>query len=373
MFLLGRRIAVVGSALLIALAVGWGVGAAAKAEAKQVVSPCGTADIPAWSPDGKQIAWYGHRWPLPPLHHRSAATSVLRAFCVSDADGKNVRPLRNTVCSEHCSGAWVNQPCQIDWVRPGLLVYQNDAGIYTIALDQKPQLLSNKTGAPGERFSTDAAGDLIAGGSPACPHCSGPVKILSLPTGAVVGVVGGTKLDNTDPSLSPDGKQVVFARNPAVDAGQTPGGIWTAAVDGSHLHRLVQRGANPLWSPAGNRIAYFGPTLSPQAALRLVAPQGGVSTTLLRSGVGTLFGWSPDGRLIAFADSSEKLAVIDVATRKVRKLPVQFHGYTSSSVAWSPDSQQLLVVWKPPAHSKCPTGLWQIPANGAKPRLVHGC
>jgi len=31
------------------------------------------------------------------------------------------------------------------------------------------------------------------------------------------------------------------------------------------------------------------------------------------------------------------------------------------------------VVWRPPAHSSCPTGLWRVPIDGAKPRLVHGC
>jgi Tol biopolymer transport system component len=105
-----------------------------------------------------------------------------------------------------------------------------------------------------------------------------------------------------------------------------------------------------------------------------VAPQGGVSTTLLRSGLGGLvFGWSPDGRRIAFADSSGKLAVVDVATKKVRKLLKLQAPYGSWSVAWSPNSRQLLVVWRPPAHSSCPSGLWRVPIDGAKPRLVHGC
>jgi dihydroxyacetone kinase-like predicted kinase len=63
----------------------------------------------------------------------------------------------------------------------------------------------------------------------------------------------------------------------------------------------------------------------------------------------------------------------DVATKKVRRLLKLQLPYESSSVAWSPNSRQLLVVWRPPPHSSCPTGLWRVPIDGAKPRLVHGC
>jgi TolB protein len=184
-------------------------------------------------------------------------------------------------------------------------------------------------------------------------------------------MVGGTKLDNTGPSLSPDGTQVVFARRPANDSGRPS--IWTAAADGSHLQRLEQGGDDPLWSPAGDRIAYLAPTGPSQWAWRLVAPQGGASTTLLRSAPGTVFGWSPNGRWIAFPDSKGRLAVVDVATKKVRTLLKLRLPYSSSDVAWSPNSQQLLVVWRPPTHSSCPSGLWRVPIGSAKPQLVHGC
>jgi Tol biopolymer transport system component len=104
-----------------------------------------------------------------------------------------------------------------------------------------------------------------------------------------------------------------------------------------------------------------------------VAPQGGASTLLLRNAPGTVFGWSPNGRWIAFPDSKGRLAVVDVATRKVRRLLKLQLPYSASSAVWSPNSQQLLVVWRPPAHSSCPSGLWRVPVSGSKPHLVHGC
>src|SRR5437762_12765 len=100
----GRSAAVVDSAL--AIAVVFGCGSAGGVAVKRAVSPCGRATAPTWSPDGTQIAWYGFRWPLPPSHHAAGSYNVLRAICISDADGKHLHRLRNTVCSEHCPNAF---------------------------------------------------------------------------------------------------------------------------------------------------------------------------------------------------------------------------------------------------------------------------
>ena len=371
MNLLGRWMTGVASALAIAVAVGCASGgAAAKSQASRAVSPCGRATSPAWSPDGTQIAWFGYRWPLPPNHHATGSYNILRAFCTSSTDGTQLQPLPRTTCSERCSNNLGDPPGQLNWVGPSLLVYGSDDGIHTISVGQKPKLLA-RTGLDG--YSLDAQGDRVAANdfAAACTSCRGPVRIFSVPSGAVVGVVGGTKLFNYEPSLSPDGSQVVFARRRAADSGRPA--IWTANADGSHLRRLERNGNNPLWSPAGNRIAYLAPTGPARWAWRLVAPQGGASTTLLRNGPGTVFGWSPNGRWIAYPDSKGRLAIIDVTTRRVRRLLQLRLPYSSSSVAWSPNSQQLLVVWRPPAHSGCPSGLWRVPIDGTKPHLVHGC
>ena len=105
------------------------------------VSPCGSVGLPTtWSPSGKQVAWYGNRWPLPHLHHRPADVTVLRAICVSDADGKHVQPIRYTVCGEHCFRDLSDGADQLDWVGPRLLLYGNDFGIFAISVGRKPEL-----------------------------------------------------------------------------------------------------------------------------------------------------------------------------------------------------------------------------------------
>ena len=215
-----------------------------------------------------------------------------------------------------------------------------------------------------EQFSVDSAGDRVAAGFSNCPQCAGPVTVLGVPSGRLVGRIGGKTLDNITPSLSPDGKEVVFARQYADDSGRTKG-IWTASANGSRLRRLVPTGITPLWSPAGNRIAY----LAPSGALRLVAPQGGRSKTLVPRNVVWLFGWSPDGKQIAFQGPGGSLEIVDVATGKARKLmQLRF----APNVAWSPSSQELLVKTQPLRLSRC-ASLWRVPAGGGKPKLLRNC
>ena len=194
------------------------------------------------------------------------------------------------------------------------------------------------------------------------------MTVLSVPSGALVGRIGGTKFDNITPSISPDGKQVVFVRDYADDSGRTKG-IWTASADGSHLRRLERAGRWPLWSPDGRRIAYLRGKTPGSPALLLVSPQGGRPTTLIRGSVWTIFGWSPDGSRIAFENARQRLKVVDVATGEVRSL---FELRFAPSVAWSPDSQELLVKTQPLRDNRC-ASLWRVLAGGGKPRLLRNC
>jgi Tol biopolymer transport system component len=229
-----------------------------------------------------------------------------------------------------------------------------------------PQPIGRRFGSL-ERFSVDSAGDRVAAGAPTCPHCSGPITVLDVPSGALVGRIGGKTIDNVAPSISPDGGKVVFAR-------YTSGylvralGLWTASADGRNLRRIVTTGAQPRWSPDGTTIAYLAqpPRWS---TLQLVAPRGGKSRTLL-SGVWSVYGWSPDGTQIALElGRGQRLAVVDVATGKVRTL-LRLH--SASTVDWSADSQELLVKTQPRRRNRC-AFLWRVPAAGGKPQLLRRC
>jgi hypothetical protein len=317
---------------------------------------------PTWSPDGQEIAFYGRRWPPPstPLHRNP--NDILQAFCVVGADGTNAQPLRYTVCFSKCP----DLPYQLQWLAPNELLALRDGAILQFAPGSKPKPIARINDFS---FVTDTAGTRLAAGTPDCPQCAGPLTILSLPSGALVGHVGGTKLDNVTPSLSSDGTRVVFGRHPGNDSGGAPG-IWTANVDGSRLRRLVNTGQHPLWSPAGAEVAYIA-AAGKTVALRLVSSSGGKSRALVAGGVQNVFGWSPDGRYIAFETGSGTfgtLAVVDTASGTVRRLLKLYYAPTA---VWKADSSELL-AYSLAKSQKC-WSLTRVPVDGSAPTVISSC
>ena len=120
----------------------------------------------------------------------------------------------------------------------------------------------------------------------------------------------------------------------------------------------------------GGKIAYVA-FAGKSVALRLVSAGGGKSRALVPRNVENVFGWSPDGKSIAFETghgSIGKLAVVDVATGKVRSL---LQLYYAPTAAWSSDSSELLANTVPKTQ-KC-WSTWRVPADGSKPTLISSC
>ena len=342
--------------------------AAASHASSATYSPCRQVDLPAWSPDGTQIVYYGRRWPAPGGHGNP--NSVLQAYCTMNADGTNAQPLPSTVCHAKCQ----DPPGQIDWLRPDEILYLVDGGpIYRFAPGSKPTKL---TTINDTSFAISADEKRIASGPffPGCTSCAGPISVVSLASARIVGLAGGKKLANTFPSLSPDGKRVVFERD-AADGSGKPFGIWTADANGRRLHQIAKVGEQPLWSPTGGQIAYLAQA-GKTVALRVIAPGGGRSRTLVAKNVQNVFGWSPDGTSIAFESGTGtigKLSVVEVATGKVRTL-LQLH--LSPSASWAPDSTELVAntVTKVDSHGieEC-WATWRVPADGSTPTRLSSC
>ncbi len=135
-----------------------------------------------------------------------------------------------------------------------------------------------------------------------------------------------------------------------------PSHIWSVAPDGSGLRRLTPRDSNdyaPTWSPDHTAIAYIHRGGGKTSLWRMKA--GGShrrriaysGPSLTRSA--TSLAWSPDGKSIAGGVRVSKsnpyrlaITVLDLATRKSRRVGTIDWAMTLTSVDWSPDSRKLL-------------------------------
>jgi acylaminoacyl-peptidase len=108
----------------------------------------------------------------------------------------------------------------------------------------------------------------------------------------------------TDPELSPDGRQIVYARNfMDVMQDRRRSNLWTINADGERHRPLTtgnHRHSHPRWSPDGTRLLYQSDAAdNPQILVRWMdTGQTATVATLAESPLGMV--WSPDGEWIAF-------------------------------------------------------------------------
>jgi Tol biopolymer transport system component len=302
---------------------------------------------PVWSPDGSAIAWENA-----PLLGGASSEQVWTAA----PEGSGARLVAGRLDSV----------LQLAWPEQRTLLYDANFQLFTLGLDGTTTRIAASAG-----YNVSVAGGRVAWGSAGCGFCHGPVVVLTPSTGRRVSI-GGVAAANADPSLSPDGTRVVFDRA-VLDrrSGEYAHGLgmWVASTDGTGLRRLTALGGCPSWSPDGGRILY----VARGGALRTIRPDGSGDTLLLAHAppcsYPASFVWSPDGRTIALRDApSGRLELLDAATRQLRDVRA-FHEVTS--IAWSPDSSQLLVTARPRAHA-C-SSLWRVGADGTGARLVARC
>lgn len=104
------------------------------------------------------------------------------------------------------------------------------------------------------------------------------------------------------PRISPDGSTIVFGRRTIDRMRDTwESQLWVMNADGSRL-RFLTRGADPVWSPDGTRIAYLAPTESgaTQIFVRYMDAEGATTqVTRVDQPPGNVK-WAPDGRSLGF-------------------------------------------------------------------------
>ncbi|WP_460218448.1 S41 family peptidase [Psychroserpens sp. MEBiC05023] len=139
-------------------------------------------------------------------------------------------------------------------------------------------------------------------------------------------------------SLSPNGKRAIM---------QSRGDIFTVPIEFGDARNITESSGiadrRPLWSPKGDRIAWFSDENRKNYILKLSAQDGRSDMETIDIGESKLAWnptWSPDGKYIAFVDDDVRLRFINLETKKIKTIDVGGNNLERGNIEleWSPDS-----------------------------------
>ncbi len=187
-----------------------------------------------------------------------------------------------------------------------------------------------------------------------CPEQSLPrICITNAQTGQITRVIKDLPLDRFGPgfSWSPDGKQIVFVASAKPKQEKREDlDLYVINADGSNLRQITSGDpidVMPAWSPDGTWIAFHR-----SCALWTIHPDGTDETPLSSGLCATGIAWSPDSHWIAFLEDDSLLGqrpatirVFEYGGSDSRIIYTFDQPVSHGQVAWSPDGQQLFILY----------------------------
>ncbi len=237
---------------------------------------------PAWSPDGRWIAFSmaGDIWKIP----AAGGTAV----ALTSAPGYHFEPAWSP------DGRWIALTIDVD----GNL----DIGLVSADGGAVEELTTHPHVDIEPEFTRDGSAILFASARAG----SFDLYRIDIDTGDLTTLVDGPG-HQVQPAISPDGRRMAYLG--PVEGRLGTGGIWTAGADGSdrslvHYEETSYR-TQPSWSPDGARILFVSDEAGSNDVVSIPA-DGGTTARLTSHGMNELGPvTSPDGSRIAFTSNQD--------------------------------------------------------------------
>ena len=142
-------------------------------------------------------------------------------------------------------------------------------------------------------------------------------------------------------SLSPTGKRALM---------EARGEVFTVPIENGDPRNITQSSdaadRNPIWSPNGDKIAWFSDQGGNGYALYMADQDGLSEATSMSIGESKMAwepAWSPNGEHIAFVDDDTRVRVIELATGSINTVDQGGNNLDRGrmGITWSPDSKKL--------------------------------
>lgn len=298
-------------------------------------------DSPAYSPDGKKIAFISNRDGMPSVY-------------VMNADGGDVRKLVNDL--PNCSG--------LAWSSDGTKLYFYSEGrAYVVNADG-----GNLTKLPYRFGSLSPDGKKIVFGKELILGSNQIREIFvdDVTGGNTIGLANNL-LSSSDPFWSPDGKRLAFT------CFHDSFEICAIDANGKNLVRLSNNRAwdsQPIWSPDGTRIAFYSSRNCKGNVMAIHVMNADGSNVMQLTECQT-FGygksWSPDSRNLLYAsDRDGNFEIYAINADPSHQTNVTRHLAEDREPVWSRDGKKIAFI----SNRDSKDSLFVMDAYGANPRKL---
>jgi Tol biopolymer transport system component len=173
--------------------------------------------------------------------------------------------------------------------------------------------------------------------------------------------------DDTQPSFSPDGEQIVFR------SGRDGGGIFVMGATGENVRRLVDHGHNPAWSPDGQEVVYSDSSFArpsergPYPGLLHILNVATGETRQVTKTDAVQPNWSPHGDRIAYwgIPGGGQRDIWTVGARGGEPVVVTNDPALDWNPIWSPDGRYLYFA----SDRGGSMNLWRVPIDERSGKL----